>query len=118
MVETALVLPLFLLVLCGIIDFGWIYANQLMLNNSSRDGARYAIVRADDTDMVNEVTQHLKDNITLIEADELNVSVVTEADGDISVTCQSDVKVLTPLTGIFISGQTISLTSTTVMSTD
>jgi len=40
MVETALVLPLFLLILCGIIDYGWIFSNQLMLNNSSRDGAR------------------------------------------------------------------------------
>ncbi|MEX1308053.1 MAG: TadE family protein [Eubacteriales bacterium] len=118
MVETALVLPLFLLVVCGIIDFGWIYANQLMLNSSSRDGARYAVVRADNTDMVTEVTQHLKENITLIESNDLNVTVVVETDGDISVTCQSDVKVLTPLTGIFVSGQTISLTSTTVMSTD
>ena len=89
-----------------------------MLNNASRDGARYAIVRADDTDMVNEVTQHLKDNITLIDADDLNVTIITEADGDISVTCQADVKVLTPLTGVFISGQDVSLTSTTIMSTD
>ncbi len=118
MVETALVLPLFLLVVCGIIDFGWIFANQLMLNNSSRDGARYAVVRVDKADMTTLVTTHLKENITLIEPDDLNVTIVKEADGDISVTCQSDVKVLTPLTGIFINGQTISLTSTTVMSTD
>ncbi len=118
MVETALVLPLFLLVVCGIIDFGWIFANQLMLNNSSRDGARYAIVRADNADMVTVVTQHLKDNISLIEPDNLNVTITSEADGDINVTCQSDVKVLTPLTGIFIKDQTLSLTSTTIMSTD
>jgi Flp pilus assembly protein TadG len=118
MVETALVLPLFLLVVCGIIDFGWIFANQLMLNNSSRDGARYAVVRADKTDMATLVTTHLKANITIIKAADLNVTVVKQVDGDISVTCQSSVKVLTPLTGIFVKDQHISLTSTTIMSTD
>jgi len=118
MVETALVLPLFLLVLCGIIDFGWIFSNQLMLNNSSRDGARYAVVRSDDANMVSDTTTHLKENVSLIKPDALNVSIVTEADGDINVTVQADVKVLTPLTGIFIQGQSVSLTSTTIMSTD
>lgn len=29
MVEFALILPIFLLILCGIIDFGWLFYNQL-----------------------------------------------------------------------------------------
>ena len=34
MVEFALILPIFLLILCGIIDFGWLFYNQLSLNNA------------------------------------------------------------------------------------
>lgn len=44
LVEFALVLPLLLALVCGIIDFGWIYYNQITLNNAAREGARYAVV--------------------------------------------------------------------------
>jgi hypothetical protein len=44
LVETALVLPIFLLVLYSIIEFGrYIYTVQV-LNDAAREGARYAIV--------------------------------------------------------------------------
>jgi Flp pilus assembly protein TadG len=44
LVEFALVAPLFLFVLFGIIDFGrYVYYVQI-LNNAAREGARYAIV--------------------------------------------------------------------------
>ena len=41
MVEFALVLPILLLFIAGILDFGWIYHNQLSANNASREAARY-----------------------------------------------------------------------------
>jgi len=47
MVEFALVLPLLLALLCGIIDFGWLYYNQITLNNAAREGARYAVIHYD-----------------------------------------------------------------------
>ena len=42
MVEFALILPLLLLVLGGIIDFGRAYQQQIMLTNAAREGARMA----------------------------------------------------------------------------
>ena len=39
-VEFALVLPLLLTLLCGVIDFGWIYSNQYRVENASYAGAR------------------------------------------------------------------------------
>ena len=36
MVEFALILPVFLLILCGIIDFGWLFYNQLSLRSEER----------------------------------------------------------------------------------
>lgn len=47
LVEFALVLPLLLGLLCGIIDFGWVYYNQITLANAAREGARYAVIHYD-----------------------------------------------------------------------
>lgn len=47
LVEFALVLPLLLALLCAIIDFGWLYYNQITLNNAAREGARYAVIHYD-----------------------------------------------------------------------
>lgn len=44
MVEFALVLPILLLFIGGIIDFGWVYYNQLSANNASREAARYIAI--------------------------------------------------------------------------
>jgi uncharacterized protein (UPF0333 family) len=44
MVEFALVLPILLLFLAGIIDFGWLFYNQLSANNASREAARYIAI--------------------------------------------------------------------------
>ena len=49
-VEFALVLPLLLTLLCGVIDFGWIYSNQYRVENASYAGARYASLYISDYD--------------------------------------------------------------------
>ena len=41
MVEFALVLPILLLLIGGIIDFGWIFYNNISANNACREAARY-----------------------------------------------------------------------------
>ena len=44
MVEFAFVLPLFLLLVMGIIDFGWLFYNYISVENSARNAARIACV--------------------------------------------------------------------------
>ena len=44
MVEFALILPVFLVVALGIVDFGWAFKNYITLTNSAREGARMAVV--------------------------------------------------------------------------
>ena len=53
MVEFAFVLPLFLLLVMGIIDFGWLFYNYISVENSARNAARIACVEYMDCTVVN-----------------------------------------------------------------
>jgi Flp pilus assembly protein TadG len=50
-VEMAIVLPLLVLMLGGIIDLGWLFYNEIMLANAAREGARGAVVELSDADV-------------------------------------------------------------------
>ncbi|HQP25984.1 MAG TPA: pilus assembly protein, partial [Smithellaceae bacterium] len=43
-VEFALIMPLFFLLLFGIVDFGWYFFNQHTIQYATREGARLALV--------------------------------------------------------------------------
>ena len=43
-VEFALVLPLLLVILFGIVEFGLLFYNQQLITNASREGARFGVV--------------------------------------------------------------------------
>ncbi|WP_460932230.1 TadE/TadG family type IV pilus assembly protein [Phycicoccus ginsengisoli] len=45
-VEMALVLPVLLLILGGVIDFGRMYLGEVIVTNAARDGARMAATKA------------------------------------------------------------------------
>lgn len=116
LVETAFLLPLFILVLAGILDFGWILGNQLMVSNGCRDGARYAIVNSEAANLQTLVTTRVSSNPGLASSTDVTVSVTKSTDQlDLTVTVNKKVRVLTPLAGVFLGGQEIILTSSTVM---
>lgn len=51
-IEFALILPILLLILMGILEFGLMLNAYLSINNASRDGARYASVGSTDDSVV------------------------------------------------------------------
>ena len=55
LVEMALVLPIILLVIMGMVEFGRIFNAYLIVTNASREGARIAIVGGTDTDINNSI---------------------------------------------------------------
>lgn len=55
-VELALVLPLLLMLVFGIIEFGLLLFNQQVITNASREGARFGIVQAIPRKTTDEVT--------------------------------------------------------------
>lgn len=55
MVELALVVPILLLLIFGVIEYGRIYGAYLAVTNGSREGARVATVGATDLGITDEV---------------------------------------------------------------
>jgi Flp pilus assembly protein TadG len=114
LVETALTLPIFLLVLCGILDFGWLFTNQLMLNNCSREAARIGVVSADQADKEN-IVKAKAESMLFIGVPEEDFADVQFFDEDVTVTVNLTVPCLTPIVGAFYTNNQAELTSTTVM---
>ncbi len=105
MVEFALVLPILLLFLCGIIDFGWVFGNQLAANNATREATRYEVVNYNaataDTDVTTKITEQLPSGIfSGIAVD------VTQSGEEINVVFNGDIKILTPFLSTLRGGAT------------
>ena len=115
MVEAALVLPLLILLLTGILDFGWIFAHQIMINNTSRDAVRYAVVNQDHENLQFLVASKIQGNEGMGGGDDLVVTVIKKESGDIEVKVSKNLKVLTPLAGIFVSDQIVIIKSVSIM---
>jgi len=108
LVEFTLVLPIFLLVLFAIIDFGMAFNAWITVTNSAREGARLGSVRASSGDIetrVRDTAGPLGDDLTVI---------VTNAEGDpgesVVVDVSYDYSLITPLANIMgmVSGGSIS----------
>lgn len=120
LVEFAIVLPLLLLIICGIIDFGWLFYNQLSLENCAREGARYGAVNAGNSECATLTEQKINDIAVNSIKDSLSISVVfsspqTPCDGDITVSLSTKIKVLTPVLGIFCNDQEKDLSYSVTM---
>ena len=87
-----------------------------MVSNGSRDGARYAIVNSEAANFQTLVTTQVRSNPGLASTTDVTVTVTKSTDQlDLTVTVNKKVRVLTPLAGVFLGGQEIILTSSTVM---
>lgn len=120
MVEFALVLPIFLLIVCGIIDFGWLFYNQLAVNNICREGARYAVVSTQENRSTEPIVRHIRNTVnstyTMNDVD-INVYYTVPTDplnGDVVVEVKTDFSFITPLLSPFL-GDSRVLDSRVVM---
>jgi Flp pilus assembly protein TadG len=93
LVEFALVFPILLLLVLGIIEFGWAFNGWIILTGAAREGARVAVLdKNNDADAISAVLTHTTT---------FNTSPsVTITRGQESVTV-SVVGHLTPLVGFF-----------------
>lgn len=64
LVETAIIIPVVLLLVLGIIDFGLIFNNYILITNASREGARKASIGGTDSEVI-QVIQNMTTSINL-----------------------------------------------------
>jgi Flp pilus assembly protein TadG len=112
LVEFALVVPIFLLVLFAIVDFGMAFHAWITVTNSAREGARLASVHAPAA----AVEQRVRDTATSLDDANLHVTV-TNADDQggqpgesVVVDVTYDYSLMTPLANLLhiVSGGVIS----------
>jgi len=98
-VEFALVLPVLLLILMGIIEFGRLLETTNVLTSAAREGVRVAAVTAPDASQVNNAAQNI------LTANNISNATITvngpNTNREVSVTVQIT---YVPLTGSFIPG--------------
>ena len=114
LVEFALLVPIFLMLLFAIVDFGMGFHSWITVTNSAREGARLGAVAATEQQIIDRV----HDTATLIN-EETNMDVlVTNAQGlpgeSVVVQVDYDYDLITPLASLvaFISGDIIGPTLT------
>lgn len=123
-VEFALILPILILLLSAIIDFGWLYNCEIAANNAAREAARYTAIHIYDNNTDDD--QALARNIVLSEAVQLPASSTTvtltsldlDSDGiqeSVRITVSAPIKLLTGMTSIFLGKSTINISSTSIM---
>ncbi len=102
-VEFALTLPLLLLLICGMIELGWLASNRLVLDNITREGVRAGIVATsastNTADVVARINAMKPDYMT----SDLGITVTYSdasnfREGDITVVTTYDLPTITPLT--------------------
>ena len=75
LVEFAVVLPVFLLVLAGILDFGLGLYSQMTIINAAREGARFGVVDTSTSTMVADVKARVASMSGGLDQSKLNVTV-------------------------------------------
>lgn len=69
--EVALVLPVLILLLFAIIEFGRVFSAHLTVVAASREGARYGVVGATDA----QIVEHVKESAAALDTSLLEVSI-------------------------------------------
>lgn len=116
LVETALVMPILILLFTVIIDFGLLFNNYLMVSNASREGARSAAIGNTDA-LVNTTVSNVAASLdptrltVTITPDETTGRLTGDA---VTVSVQYQYTMLTPIVAAFIPGPFQLETSTTM----
>ncbi|SHF22609.1 TadE/TadG family type IV pilus assembly protein [Caloramator proteoclasticus] len=71
LIEFSILLPIILLIVMGISEFGIMLNSYLTIQNASREGARLGIMGADD----NEIVQAVYSSASHIDTNKLNVTI-------------------------------------------
>jgi Flp pilus assembly protein TadG len=98
-VEFGLILPVLLAILLGILDWGWVFFNQLTINNAAREGARRGAVQNDSSTASSTAQSTASSYITGSGLSGATVTVTGPSDASPVVTVNVAMNPFTPLVG-------------------
>jgi Flp pilus assembly protein TadG len=117
--EFALVVPIFLILVLGIVDFGWALRSWITVTNSAREGARLGAVGATCDDIKQRAVDTSADLLTLSDVSVVNCQGDPGTEVEVTVTYEySWITPLVPMVDTFLGGalpSTVNMTSTTDM---
>jgi len=99
LVEFALLAPLLILLLLGIMEFGWGFAQEIDVRHKARETLRLAIVNAPLADI--ESRACVDDMVSSTDITEILLNTEVDQGGDISVSVTANVRQLTGLFSVF-----------------
>ncbi|CEG28321.1 TadE/TadG family type IV pilus assembly protein [Bacillus sp. B-jedd] len=114
MVETALILPIVLMLLFGIVDFGRIFHAYLTLDHAGREAARLASIQKSNAD----ITSKISSSTAGLDSSKLTVTIspneaARTSGTDATITLVYKIDFITPFVTSLASP--LTLTDTTVM---
>jgi len=111
LVEVALLLPVLVLIIAGILDLGRAYVTLVALNDAAAEGATYAALHPGDTLQI--VARTIGSSSALVQLEASQVSVEYQdppsAGLPITVTVAYDYQILTPIVNAIVPSGTLSL---------
>jgi Flp pilus assembly protein TadG len=112
MVEFAVILPIFLVLVFGIIQFGIVFNNYVTLTDATRAGARAGAVARNDVDPSGTATSAVQHSATDLNQSNLNVSVNSTWQSGSDITVQATYPYSVNLLGWVISSGTLTSKTT------
>ncbi|HBT20210.1 MAG TPA: pilus assembly protein TadE [Peptococcaceae bacterium] len=114
LVELAMVIPILLMLLFGVIEFGRIFNAYLMVNQASREGARIAAVGGSDE----EITMTVENFLAPLETQKVKILIEPQEErisGEgVSVTVEYQVDIIAPIISSIVPDP-FNVSATTVM---
>ena len=116
LVETALILPVILLLLTAIIDFGLLFNHYLIVSNASREGARGASLGNTNE----QITNTVKNVASTLDESKLSITITPNRPADrkagttVTVAVKYQYSMITPIIAAIIPGPFDLETNTTM----
>lgn len=115
LVETAILLPLVLLLLMAIIDFGFLFNNYIVISNASREAARKGSLGGTDA----EITQLIQNYTSTLDSSRLTIDIYPAQSqrfhgSEIKITLRYNNRLITPVIGSLL-GNDIPLQGQVIM---
>ncbi len=123
-VEFAIILPILILLLSAIIDFGWLYNGVIATNNAVREAARYTSIHIYDSSIDDDLAAARA--IVLAEAVQLPADGTTvtltfvdvDTDGineSVKISAEASVDLLTGVTSTLLGRSSINVSASSIM---